>query len=87
MDVADKFSNAATATHRGAVCRKTGNLAPAAAEKAQALRNGMTQAEAQVADDNAVKWLRELEAVQTAARDAAAQAMEQRLATFRAARR
>ena len=47
----------------------------------------MTQAEAQVADDNAVKWLRELEAVQTAARDAAVQTTEQRFTAFRAARR
>ena len=69
------------------IMAKTGNLAPAAAEKAQALRNGMTQAEAQAADDNAVKWLRELEAVQTAARDAAQKAAEQRFAAFRAARR
>jgi len=68
------------------IMAKVGQLSQDAAQKAQALQNGMTQAETAAANDNAVKWLRELEAVQTAARDAAQKAAEQRFAAFKAAR-
>ena len=68
------------------IMAKVGQLPQDAAQKAQALRNGMTQAEAQAADDNAVKWLRELEAVQTRSRDEAQNAAEQRFAAFKTAR-
>jgi TPR repeat protein len=69
------------------ILAKTGNLPQEAAQKAQALRNSMTQAEVQAADDNAVKWMRELDAAQTRSRDSAARATEQRLSAFRAASR
>jgi hypothetical protein len=69
------------------VMAKVGQLSQEAAQRAQALRNGMTQAEAQAADDGAVKWLRELEAAQTLIRDEALRAAEQRFAAFRGARR
>ena len=66
------------------VLAKTNNLPPAATQKAQALRNAMTQAEAQVADDNAVKWLRELEASQLQTQEEAKRVAEQRFAAFKA---
>ncbi|MCL2000850.1 MAG: sel1 repeat family protein [Planctomycetes bacterium] len=68
------------------ILAKVGNLPQAAAQKIQALRNAMTQAEAQEADDNAVKWLRELEAAQAKIREEAQQAAERRFAAFNAAR-
>ena len=64
------------------ILAKTGSLSREAAQRAQALRNGMTQAEAQAADDNAIKWLRELESAQARSRDEAQQAAEQRFAAF-----
>jgi len=45
-----------------------------------------TQAEAKVADEKAVKWLRELEATQALIREEAMRAAELRFAAFKAAR-